>query len=567
MAIMSVDAAGAEPSVEPRSSEPKDAPEALEKHQAEETRATAAVEEARSSEAEESWDEEDWDDYSGWPTIHEKRGSGGGQRSHHDAVAAAAVAKQAQLQRLQARINFDFMPQTRATLSHKAQNEIIRSEKKADAARNLGLTQDTRATTEGVLDPRTMLVLSKFLKRELFKEIHGCISTGKEANVYYATADNGVERAVKVYKTSILVFKDRARYVEGEFRFRNGYCKGNPRKMVAQWAEKEMRNLRRLQAAGIRCPGVIEVRQNVLVMDFIGDEGNAAPRLKDTENVGREEWCELYVQCVLIMRQMFQQCKLVHGDLSEYNMLYHAGEIVIIDVSQSVECDHPQCLDFLKRDCVNVNNFFAKRGELAPLPVRILFDFVVMQVVPRVGEAAGPMASDEDALRALLESSAEAGDKEREMDDTIFVQTWIPSHLDQVCDRKFMDDELAKRQRGEELTFARLLAPDAGVLLKSAEVEGTDELEAEGAEASVDPAPEADAASAGQDEEADDDEDGSDAEDLDDDALAIKNGHKPEGMSKQEWKALVKAERAEKRKDKVPKAVKKKYRKQAAKGR
>ena len=63
---------------------------------------------------------------------------------------------------------------------------------------------------------------------------------------------------VKVYKTSILVFKDRARYVEGEFRFRQagcnfkklegalavtnpwqGYCKGNPRKMVAQWAEKE----------------------------------------------------------------------------------------------------------------------------------------------------------------------------------------------------------------------------------------------------------------------------------------------------------------------------------------
>merc|ERR1719281_2106624 len=115
-----------------------------------------------------------------------------------------------------------------------------------------------------------MLVLGKFIKRDLFSDIHGCISTGKEANVYYAKAAGNVERAVKVYKTSILVFKDRARYVEGEYRFRHGYCKGNPRKMVAQWAEKEMRNLRRLCAAGVNCPEVVEQRQNVLVMDFLG---------------------------------------------------------------------------------------------------------------------------------------------------------------------------------------------------------------------------------------------------------------------------------------------------------
>merc|ERR1719326_965772 len=104
-------------------------------------------------------------------------------------------------------------------MGQAAKNSAVQSEKKAETSKNLGLTRDTRATVEGVLDPRTMLVLSKFLKRGLFAEIHGCISTGKEANVYYATADGGAtERAVKVYKTSILVFKDRARYVEGEYR-------------------------------------------------------------------------------------------------------------------------------------------------------------------------------------------------------------------------------------------------------------------------------------------------------------------------------------------------------------
>lgn len=50
----------------------------------------------------------------------------------------------------------------------------------------------------------------------------------------------------QVYKTSILIFKDRDKYVSGEFRFRHGYCKHNPRKMVKTWAEKEMRNLIRL---------------------------------------------------------------------------------------------------------------------------------------------------------------------------------------------------------------------------------------------------------------------------------------------------------------------------------
>jgi len=63
-------------------------------------------------------------------------------------------------------------------------------------------------------------------------QINGCISTGKEANVYHSEAKGNKEFAIKIYKTSILVFKDRERYVEGEFRFRRGYCKSNPRKMV-----------------------------------------------------------------------------------------------------------------------------------------------------------------------------------------------------------------------------------------------------------------------------------------------------------------------------------------------
>jgi RIO kinase 1 len=85
--------------------------------------------------------------------------------------------------------------------------------------------------------------------------------------------ETGDELAVKIYKTSILVFKDRDQYVTGEFRFRRGYSKHNPRKMVKVWAEKEMRNLVRLKTAGIPCPDPLLLKNHVLVMSFIGKNG------------------------------------------------------------------------------------------------------------------------------------------------------------------------------------------------------------------------------------------------------------------------------------------------------
>ncbi|KAM3385341.1 hypothetical protein ACQJBY_009310 [Aegilops geniculata] len=138
-----------------------------------------------------------------------------------------------------------------------------------------------RATVEQAIDPRTRMVLFKMLNRGDFNNINGCISTGKEANVYHATKIDGQELATKVYKTSVLVFKDRDRYVQGDYRFRYGYFKHNPRKMVKTWAEKEMRNLKRVRAAKIRCPKPLLQKLHVLAMEFIGKGGWAAPRLKD----------------------------------------------------------------------------------------------------------------------------------------------------------------------------------------------------------------------------------------------------------------------------------------------
>lgn len=509
-----------------------------------------------------SWDENDWDD-DYWdlgrlPKDSKSQPSRGG-------VADAATARQALMQRLQSRVNFDPLPQGAVGMGHAAKNSAIASERKAAAPKNLGLTRDSRATVDQVLDPRTLLVLSKFLKNGVFEAIHGVISTGKEANVYHAVAPGGVERAVKVYKTSILVFKDRARYVEGEYRFRHGCCKGNPRKMVAQWAEKEMRNLKRLKAAGLNCPEVTTLRQNVLVMQFIGEDGDAAPRLKDVSFLSPDEWLRLYIQCAVAMRRMMQQGKLVHGDLSEFNMLYHEGELWVIDVSQSVECDHPHALDFLKRDCVNVNNFFKKRCGQS-VSVKRLFDFVVTKELP--GAALGP-EGDEEAFEALLEAAGEGLLDDDEVDDDLFVQTWIPSNLDQFADGAYIEREIKRRAGGEEVLYERLLAAPSH--RSAAEAEEDEDADAD-ADAQPDPpeqqaTPEAaeNAGNGDAEDAASSDEEGDSEEGEEGESTKKKgDGHKPADMAKAEWKALVKAERADARKDKVPKSLKKKYRKKAA---
>ena len=69
--------------------------------------------------------------------------------------------------------------------------------------------------------------------------------------------------------------------MSGEHRWRRGYCKSNPRKMVKVWAEKELRNYRRIHAAGIPCPTPIFLRSHILLMEFLGKNGWPSPRLKD----------------------------------------------------------------------------------------------------------------------------------------------------------------------------------------------------------------------------------------------------------------------------------------------
>ncbi|KAK1712320.1 RIO1 family protein [Colletotrichum lupini] len=400
-----------------------------------------------------------------------------------------------------------------------------------------------RATSEQVLDQRTRMILLQMINRGIVSEIHGAISTGKEANVYHAILHPegdgpNVQRAIKVYKTSILVFKDRERYIAGEHRFQKGFDKSSNRKMVKLWAEKEFRNLRRIHAAGIPCPEPISLKLHVLAMGFLGDKkGWAYPRLRDANLTGddvEEQWRALYVQLLGLMRRIYQICRLVHADLSEYNVLYNAGKLYIIDVSQSVEPDHPRALEFLRMDIKNVGDFFRRKG-VDTLSDRSIFDFISATDGPVEEPALGEAIEQLYTNRPADDEEAAA---EQEVDNEVFRKQYIPQTLEQVYD---IEKDAAKigQGDGDQLVYKNLLAD---TVVKDEEKKEEEE-----------------------EEETSEDESGSGASlasGEEDDSKFDKGrprGRKHEDKEeKKQHKQAVKEAKREKRKEKIPKSVKKK---------
>uniref|UniRef100_A0AC35TVJ6 Serine/threonine-protein kinase RIO1 n=1 Tax=Rhabditophanes sp. KR3021 TaxID=114890 RepID=A0AC35TVJ6_9BILA len=389
-----------------------------------------------------------------------------------------------------------------------------------------------RATVEQVLDPRTRLIIFRLVQRGILETIEGCISTGKEANVYHAITNAQESFAIKIYKTSILTFKDRDRYVSGEFRYRHGYCKSNPRKMVATWAEKEMRNLMRMHQAGLRVPKPLLLKGHVLVMDFIGSDGWPAPLLKNAE-FGPEVAESLYLECVGAMRIMYRECRLVHADLSEYNMLVHDDKLYIIDVSQSVEHDHPHSLEFLRSDIANVTNFFRDRGS-AVLSMKKLFELIVDPTITSSGQVDGFM---EQRTHHKLE------------EDVLFMKAYIPHKLDSMVHYERDDED---ERAGVEVNnpFQKIITKVLMGGEEEQEFENTQNMEDEikvGSEASLN------SEQLRVEEEKD---------------RRRKMHHRPRSESpdaKKDRKSAIKEEKRIKREDKIPKHIKKRHNRKAHK--
>ena len=238
-----------------------------------------------------------------------------------------------------------------------------------------------------VFDDATYAAIYKLVQDGHIDAFGGPISTGKEANVYTALGDDE-EVAVKVYRINASDFKDMRGYLDGDPRFEG--IGQDKRKVVMAWVRKEFANLKRAQKAGVRVPNPIAVERNVLVMEYIEADGDRAKRLSevDVENpetayeVVREYMCRLY------------DAGLVHGDLSEYNMVIHDGELVVIDLGQAVTEHHPNAEEFLQRDCENVASFFSRQGM--PVTGEELYDYITDEDRSTENAAAGQTTDETD---------------------------------------------------------------------------------------------------------------------------------------------------------------------------
>jgi RIO kinase 1 len=251
-------------------------------------------------------------------------------------------------------------------IGQKAQIRIERKQRHIEQTRQ-ERREEQYQTLEEVFDKATLMVLYKFLSKGVLKHIYGVVRAGKESRVYDAIGPEGKEVALKIYLTISSEFRrGMIPYIEGDTRFTS--VRRDSQGLVYVWAQKEFRNLEKATLAGVRVPKPLAVEKNVLIMEFIGKDGAPAVTLK--EETPRNP-VTMYRSILTAVRRLYRQAGLVHGDLSEYNILNVEGHPVFIDMSQSVLLDHPRAEELLERDLQNVNRFFSRLGvkvrELGPL--------------------------------------------------------------------------------------------------------------------------------------------------------------------------------------------------------
>lgn len=228
---------------------------------------------------------------------------------------------------------------------------------------------------EEVFDRSTLMIIYDLMNKGTIDEIHGVVSAGKESRVYWGKDKEGNELAIKIYLTGSSEFrKGMLMYIEGDPRFRG--VRHDTRSLVFAWTQKEYRNLQEAVKAGVRVPKPIFVRNNVLVMEFIGKNGENAPSMKELPPRNPER---IYKKLLTFLNQLYRKAGLVHADLSEYNIMVWNGRPVLFDMSQSVPLSHPMADSLLRRDLTNLNKFFKRLG------VKVLSTEETYRLVTRSG--------------------------------------------------------------------------------------------------------------------------------------------------------------------------------------
>ncbi len=237
-----------------------------------------------------------------------------------------------------------------------------------DKLRVKEIDSEERKIYAEVLDGRTLKTLYKLSAKGYIKAMGGVVSTGKEANVFYADGcidGKDVAMAVKVYRIETSEFYKMDEYLFGDKRF--DMRKISPKEIVFIWAEKEFRNLERAKEANVNVPEPYVHMKNVILMEFIGEDEIPAPTLfeigRDLKDMNPEG---IFEDILKNVKKLYKRAELVHADLSEYNVML-LDKPYLIDMGQAVLVDHPRAMEYLRRDLKNLIRFFSKFGIKANL--------------------------------------------------------------------------------------------------------------------------------------------------------------------------------------------------------
>ncbi|MGR8941806.1 MAG: PA4780 family RIO1-like protein kinase [Gammaproteobacteria bacterium] len=217
---------------------------------------------------------------------------------------------------------------------------------------------------------KTPKTLEPLVEAGLIDEVLRPLKSGKEAAVYVVAAEGEI-RCAKVYKEAgKRGFHKQAQYREGrktrnsrQARAMQKNTRYGREQQEALWQNAEVDALYRLADAGVRVPKPLNFIDGVLLMELIADaDGNAAPRLNDLE-LSREQALEFH--SFLIREVVKMLCAgIIHGDLSEYNILVDGRGPVIIDLPQAVDAAaNNNAARMLERDVNNLATYF---GQFAP---------------------------------------------------------------------------------------------------------------------------------------------------------------------------------------------------------
>ena len=143
-------------------------------------------------------------------------------------------------------------------------------------------------------------------------------------------------------------------YLAGDRRFSS--VRGTRKGLIFAWTKKEFSNLARAHDAGIPAPEPLAFDRNILLMEFLGRDEVPYPQIRNAEV---EDYGKVYREILGYVERLYREARLVHADLSEYNILYHEKPY-LIDMGQAVTLDHPRASAFLVRDIKNLNRYFSR---------------------------------------------------------------------------------------------------------------------------------------------------------------------------------------------------------------